>query len=384
MSFQDATAIVGLGQTTFAKGLEQSETELAVEAVSKALDDAGITPGEVDALGCYTMENVPEFELARHMGFGDLTYFSQVPYGGGAGPGTVGHVALAVAAGISKVGVVWRSRKRSSKASRVWAQTSNVLADQWKWSRPSGLLRPVDEVALLARRYFHEHGVGREALAALAVQLRAYANANPNASMREKTMTVDDYMAARMVADPLCLFDNCLETDGAVAVVITSAARAQDCAQKPVYLHAFSQGMAKGHQLMTDYHRADPFRTCSSVVADNIWRQTDLRPGDIDVAQIYDAFSPLIFFALESFGFCEPGEAAEWARQGAFAPDGRLPVNTSGGGLSEAYIHGMNLVGEAVRQLRGDASTQIEDARTCLVTGCDSTPNGALLLRSDA
>ena len=383
-AFRDATAIVGIGQTRFGKGLEESELELACEAVGKALDDAGLRPSDVDAVGSYTMEATPDFELARQMGFGDLHFFSQTGHGGGAAPGTVGHVALAVAAGIARVGVVWRSRKRSGAASRVWGQTSQVITDHWKWSRPSGLLRPADEVAILTQRYFHEYGDARDALAEIAVQQRAYANSNPNAQMRDRPMSREDYFSARMIADPLCLFDNCLESDGAVALVITSAEQARDLRQVPVHIHAFSQGLVQGHQSMSDFHRADTFQGCSSVAARNLWRQAAFGPKDVDVAQIYDAFSPLVLFSLEAYGFCGKGEAADFIRSGNLAADGTLPVNTAGGGLSEAYVHGVNLVTEGVRQLRGDAATQIAEAETCLVTGCDATPNGALLLRRGA
>ncbi|WP_321808847.1 thiolase C-terminal domain-containing protein [Burkholderia sp. BCC1993] len=380
--FKDATAIVGIGQTRFAKGLADTELELACQAVEAALADSGIAAHEVDALGSYTMEDTPEFELARQMGFGPLHFFSRVHYGGGAGPGAVGQVALAIAAGVARVGVVWRSRKRADPSSRVWANTAATVSDHWKWSRPSGLLRPVDEVALLAQRYFHEHGDARDALAEIAMQQRRYANVNSAACMRDKPLSRDDYFRARMIADPLCLFDNCLESDGAVALVITGAQRAADCREKPALIHAFSQGLAPGHQLMTDYHRDDPFDSCSATTAANLWRQSDFGPMDVDVAQIYDAFSPLVLFSLESYGFCKRGAGADFVRAGQLGPRGQLPTNTSGGSLSEAYIHGMNLIAEGVRQLRGQASTQIADARICLVTGCDSTPNGALLLRS--
>lgn len=382
MGFQDATAIVGIGQTRFGKGLPDSELELACQAIEAALADAGIAAAEVDALGCYTMEDTPEFELARQLGFGPLHFFTRVPYGGGAGPAAVGQVALAVAAGVAKVGVVWRSRKRADPSSRVWANTGALLRDHWKWSRPAGLLRPVDEVAMLAQRYFHQYGDARDALATIALQQRRYANANPNACMQARILSEDEYFAARMVSDPLCLYDNCLESDGAVAVVIVGRERASGCPRPPVLIHAFSQGLAPGHQNMTDYHRPDPFDSCSAATAANLWRQSALGPADIDVAQIYDAFSPLVLFSLEAYGFCERGAAADFVRAGNLAPGGRLPTNTAGGGLSEAYIHGMNLIAEGVRQLRGEASTQIDGARTCLVTGCDSTPNGALLLRA--
>lgn len=373
--FQDRTAIVGVGETMFAKGLAGSELDLACAAITAALADAGVSASEVDAVGSYTMEATTDFELARQMGFGDLHYFSQTSHGGGAAPGTVGHVAMAIACGIAEVGVVWRSRKRSGAASRVWGQTASVLTDHWKWSRPSGLLRPVDEIAMLTQRYFHEFGCARDALAEIAVRQRAYANANPNAQMRDRGLSHADYFASRMIAEPLCLFDNCLESDGAVAVVITSAERARDLRERPVLVHAYSQGMVQGHQPMADFHRQDTFDGCSSVVGRNLWRQAAMGPGDVDVAQIYDAFSPLILFSLEAYGICGRGEAADFVRGAT------LPVNTAGGGLSEGYIHGMNLVAEGVRQMRGTAANQVAGAETCLVTGCDSTPNGALLLR---
>jgi acetyl-CoA acetyltransferase len=377
----DRVAIVGVGHSDFGKQLQASEAELACCAISAALQDAGIAPAEVDAMGSYTWEDTPEFEIARNMGFGEIHSFIQIPYGGGAGPAAVGQAALALAMGVANIAVVWRSRKRSDPTKRVWAKTAPVISDHWKWSRPSGLMRPVDEVAMLTRRYFYEHGIGREALADVALALRRYANNNPTAIMYRKPMERDDYLSARMISDPLCLYDNCLETDGAVAVVLARSDRAKDCLKSPVYINAFSQGMSRQHQVMADFHGENPLRSSSWATATNLWRQTDFQPSDVDVAQIYDAFSPLILFSLEAYGFCGVGEAAEYVANDGLAIGGRLPVNTSGGSLSDAYIHGMNLITEGVRQLRGESTSQVPDASVCLVTSCDSTPNGALLLR---
>jgi len=382
VSLRGKVAIVGIGETAYGKGLLQSERELAVEAILAALADAGIAPGEVDALSSYTMEQTPDFEIVRNVGLGPLHYFSQAPHGGGAGPAAVGHAAMAIACGIARTAVVWRARKRSGAASRVWAQTAPILEDHWKWSRPSGLLRPVDEVALITRRYFHEYGDATDALAEIAVRLREYACANPRAMMHGRPISHEDYYRSRMVAEPLRLFDNCLESDGAAAIVLTSAERARDLPGKAVLIEAFSQGLIPGHQSMADFHRAEALTSSSSITAAALWRQTDLRPGDVDVAQFYDAFSPLVLFSLEAYGFCGRGEARDFVLSQGIGPRGRLPVNTAGGSLSEAYMHGMNLIVEAVRQLRGTASTQIPDARVALVTGCDATPNGALLLRT--
>lgn len=381
MSLAGKVAIAGIGQTAYGKGLPQSERELACMAIDAALNDAGLQPSDIDALSSYTMEATPDFDLARDLGLGPIHYLSQSPHGGGAGPGAVGHAALAIAGGVAKAAVIWRARKRSQAGSRVWAQSSTVLHDHWKWSRPSGVLRPVDEVALLTRRYMHEYGDVIPALAEIAVTLRRHACANPAAAMYGKPITANDYYAARMVADPLRLFDNCLESDGAAALVLVAAERAPSLPKPPVLIESFSQGLYSGHQSMADFHRLDPLASNSSATAENLWRQTALRPKDVDVAQFYDAFSPLILFSLEAYGFAPKGGAARFVLEQGVGLDGALPVNTSGGSLSEAYLHGMNLILEAVRQLRGESPNQKRDANVALVTGCDVTPNGALLLR---
>ena len=378
---KDKTAIVGIAETRFAKSLEPSELELACQVIKAALDDAGIEPAEVDALGSYTMEQTQEFEVARNLGLGDVTFFSQVGYGGGAGCGAVGHVAMAVATGVANVGVMWRSRKRGDPRSRVWAQVTARIYDHWKWSRPSGLVRPVDELALVMRRYMHECGATRDQLANVALACRRHANRNPRATMYERKLTREEYMNARWISEPLCLFDNCLESDGAVAVVIVRADRAKDCPQPPVYIHAWSQGLSRQHQPMTNYHCDEPLKGASWPTAKNLWRQSDFRPKDVKVAQFYDAFSPLILFSLEAYGFCGPGEGAAYSENGALELGGRLPINTSGGGLSEAYIHGMNLVTEGVRQMRGTSTAQVPNADVGLVTSAYPVPTSALLLR---
>src|SRR5881409_135933 len=168
----------------------------------------------------FSMENSREVDLARSVGLGDITYFGEIGYGGGAGCATVGHAAMAVATGQCEVAVAWRARKRSAKGSRPWANVNQRLGGATQWTRPFGLLRPVDEIAMLARRYFHEFGGTREELASVAVAARQHANRNPGAMMHAKTLTIEQYLEARWIAEPLCLYDNCLESDGAGAVVI--------------------------------------------------------------------------------------------------------------------------------------------------------------------
>ncbi|MFN8035848.1 MAG: lipid-transfer protein [Acidimicrobiia bacterium] len=379
-AIKDRTAVVGIGQTSFGKGLPGTELSLACRAISAAIDDAGLSPSDVDGLALFSMEDGREVDVARNVGLGDITFFSQVGYGGGAGCGAVGHAAMAVATGQCNVAVAWRARKRAAKSSRPWSQVSSRVGGHWQWSRPFGLLRPVDEIAMLTRRHMHEYGTTRDHLANVALAFRKHANRNPAATMHAKTMTRDDYLNARWISEPLCLFDNCLETDGALAVVITSVERARDLPNPPAVIHSFGQGLNTQHQVMTNYFRDDPLRGPAWACADVLWRHADVGPADVKVAQLYDAFSPLIPLSLEGYGFCARGEGGPFTDDGNIEwPDGRLPVNTSGGGMSEAYVHGFNLVLEGVRQIRGTSTAQVEGADVSLVTSGEGVPTSALL-----
>jgi acetyl-CoA acetyltransferase len=381
---KDRTAVVGIGQTQFGKGLPDTELSLACQAISLALDDAGIAPEEVDGVGSYTMEPNREVDVARNVGLGDITWFSQVGFGGGAGCGVVGQAAMAVATGQCSTAVVWRARKRADPTSRPWAQAQARIADAGQWTRPFGILRPVDEIAMLTRRYMYEYGGTRDHLANIAIAFRKHAARNPASTMGHKPLTRDDYMNARWISEPLCLFDNCLETDGALAAVITSVARARDLKHPPALIHAFAQGIPQQHQTMTNYFTDDPLRGPAWTTAKRLWEMADMKPADVKVAQLYDAFSPLIPLSLEGYGFCERGEGGPFTDNGAIEwPNGRLPVNTSGGGMSEAYVHGFNLVLEGVRQIRGTSTSQVEGADVSLVTSGEGVPTSAVIFTPD-
>jgi acetyl-CoA acetyltransferase len=381
---RDRTAVVGIGTTDFATSIERSETRLALEAIASALRDAGLEPSEVDGLSSYSMETADEVDIARNLGLGDVTYFGRVPYGGGAGCGVVGQAAMAVATGQCRVAVAWRSRKRGAKASRPWAAVSTrVAGNQAMWTRPYGLLRPVDEIAMLTRRYIHEYGATRDHLCNVALAFRRHANANPAATMHDRALTREDYFAARMISEPLCLFDNCLETDGACAVVITSTERARDLPQPPALVHSWAQSLPAQHQTMTNFFCEDPLRGPSWACAQALWATAEATPPDVDVAQLYDAFSPLVLLSLEGYGFCERGDGGPFTDDGGIEVGGRLPVNTSGGGMSEAYLHGFNLIVEAVRQVRGTSTNQVTDVDFSLVTSGEGVPTGAVLFRAD-
>ena len=377
---KDRTAIVGIGLTPFAKKRDRSELDAGCEAIKLALDDAGLSPRDVDGMVRYEIESNTQEKYARALGIENLRFYGSVEYGGGAGCGTILHAATAVAAGAADVVVCLRSRNRGS-GGRPWAKTGNWVEGDWQFSSPYGLVRPVDQVGLLARRLMVEAGVTREHFGAAAIAVRKHAQPNPMALMR-KPLTMEDYLAARMIADPMCLFDCCLESDGSLACVITSAERARDLRQRPAFIHAAAQGMGPNASIMTNYYKRDFLSTANTYVARDLWRRSDIQAADVRCAQLYDAFTPLILVSLEEFGFVKPGEAGAFALDGQLEwPHGRLPINTSGGSLSEAYVHGVNLITEAVRQIRGAAINQVQDCESVLVTSGAAVPNGALLLR---
>jgi acetyl-CoA acetyltransferase len=382
MNLADKAAIVGAAETPYARRLEPSEEALAARVVLDACADAGISPSEIDGMVSYSVESVIETSLGNLIGSNDLRFFANIGYGGGGGPGCIGLMATAIATGRCDVGVVWRSRKRGS-GGRPWAGggSAPMIAVAAEFTRPAGVIRPVDEVAMLARRYLHDYGISREQLANVALAFRRHANANPRATMYERKLTLGEYLEARWISEPLCLYDACLESDGAGAVVMVSAARAKDLRQLPVFVHSAAQGMPVRMIPQTNYFNDDPLRTPGRVCARELFAASDIGVNDIDVAQIYDAFSPLVLWSLEGYGFCGAGEAGAFCENGALEVGGRLPVNTSGGSLSEAYVHGFNLILEGVRQIRGTSTSQVPDAASCLVTGSETVPTSAVILR---
>jgi acetyl-CoA acetyltransferase len=248
---------------------------------------------------------------------------------------------------------------------------------------PYGLISPVQQIALMTRRYMHEYGASAEDLARIAVIQRDNATRNPRAFFRQP-INIDDVLNSRMIADPLHLLDCSLETDGACAAIITSAARARDLKQPPVLISGVAQGMPPRHYMMNGLlYQDDPFDLPSNYTASDVYCSAGLGPADIDVALFYDVFSPMVLWQLESYGFCKRGEAAAFVRDGrASWPDGELPVNTHGGSLSEAYVHGFNHILEGVRQVRGTSTCQVVHARVALVAAAAVVPSSALILRS--
>jgi acetyl-CoA acetyltransferase len=381
MSIGGRAAVVGIGATEFSKDSGRSELKLAVEAVHAALDDAGLSPADVDGLVTFTMDTSPEITVAQAAGIGELSFFSRIHYGGGAACATVQQAALAIASGVAEVVVCYRAfNERSGRrfGSGVQQREPSAEGTALGWNLPFGLLTPASWVAMAAQRYLHTYGLTPEAFGHVAVTDRRHAATNPAAYFYEKPITLADHAASRWIVEPLRLLDCCQETDGGQAIVVTSVERARDLPQPPAVIFAAAQGAGRAQEQMTSFYRDDLTGLPEmGVVARQLWRTSGLAPGDIDVGIVYDHFTPFVLMQLEEFGFCKPGEAAD------FVAADTLPLNTHGGQLGEAYLHGMNGIAEAVRQLRGTSVNQIPGAARTLVTAGTGVPTSGLILGAD-
>jgi len=383
-SLRNRAAIVGVGQTEFSKASGRSELQLACEASKAALDDAGLSPRDVDGFVTFTMDSSEEAELARTLGVPMLTMFARIPYGGGAACAVVMQAAMAVATGAAEVVLCYRAfNERSGMRFGGAGMASAAMLPPWlDWYGPYGLLSPAAWVALQARRYMHEYGVTNADFGRISVVDRKHAATNPNAWFYQRPITLEEHQQSKWIVEPvLRLLDCCQESDGGVALVVTTLERARDLRQAPAIIAAAAQGAAADGELMTSYYRDDITGLPEmGVVAKKLWADSGLTPADIQTAFLYDHFTPFVLVQLEELGFCKRGEAKDFATIENLSLGGRLPINTNGGLLGEAYIHGMNGVTEAVRQIRGTACNQVSNVEHVLVTAGTGCPTSGLIL----
>jgi len=386
---ENKAAIVGIGQTEFSKRSGRTELRLAIEAIGTALDDCGLKASDVDGMSLYTMENNPASEVIHNLGGGDLRFFSRIHYGGGAACGPIHQAAMAIATGAAEVVVCYRamnerSEQRFGSGVQDRPNAPNTEDIHFGWYAPFGLLTPASWVAMFAQRYLHTYGATTEDFGRIAVADRRHAATNPAAWFYEKPISLVDHQNSRWVVEPMRLLDCCQESDGAVAVVIVSPERAKDLKQKPAMIRAAAQAMASDQKMMTSYYRDDISGIPEmGLVARQLFASTGLAPSDIQTAILYDHFTPFVLAQLEEFGFCKPGEAKDFIRDGRIEIGGELPINTHGGQLGEAYIHGMNGITEGVRQIRGTAINQVPDVEHVLVTAGTGVPTSGLILGRD-
>ncbi|MCH2169854.1 hypothetical protein MK489_03635 [Myxococcota bacterium] len=389
---QDETAIAGIGETAYTKagGTTRTELDLACEAIVRAVRDAGLELSHVDGLVSYSGERAGLVEVAQTLGLGTLSYVGLFPGGGNAATGVVHNAAVAVGSGTARNVVCYRSicqgqhlRFGRARAGQGNAATSvgETIGGSQAFTMPFGLMSPAQSYALDARRHMHEFGTTSEHFGRISVACYAAAQRNPRAVMNGRPLTLEMHQASRMIADPYRLYDCCQESDGACAVLVTGA----DRAAHPVFIRGAAQGLAEGDG--NDRHRRPESlwtRAGMETIAETLYANAGIGPEDIDVAQFYENFTGQVLMAMEDFGFCKRGEGGPFVASGAIDwPHGELPINTSGGNLAEAYIHGLSLVLEGVRQMRGTSTSQVENARHCLVaSGPSAPPSSALILRS--
>jgi acetyl-CoA acetyltransferase len=379
---RDRAAIVGVGYTEFSKNSGVSTLTLALRAISAACADAGIAVSDLDGAACHRVgDSVQGAVVVQALGMRDPHFYVDQFGGGSASHTVVSQAALAVAAGVADYVVCWRAINARSEWRMGGTGRPPPDVVEFQYQTPYGYATPPQQFAVQAQQYLHKYGATREDFGRVAIIQRDNASRSPRAMMRAP-ITMDDYLESRMIVEPLCLFDCCLETDAAIAVVVTSAERARNLRHRPVLISGAVWG---GGQTLFSNHR-DDFTTTAAVDASaRLYEMAGVGPSDIDVACIYDAFTPLVLVQLEDYGFCGKGEAPGFMRDGNTVKGGSLPVNPHGGHLSEGYVHGLNHIAEAVQQLRGDADErQVPGAEVALSTGQPGLVAGtmsALILR---
>ena len=389
--FRDRCAIVGVGRTEFSKDSGRSELTLACEAARSAVADAGLQLSDIDGVVRCDMDHVSPGAIIGALNLSHVSFAAEVGVGGSAPCAMVGAAVAAILSGQARHVLVYRALNGRSEARFGAAIAPRTHAggqgNYDEFFTPYGLLTAPQSFALIAQRHVIEYGTTAEQFGSVALACRANANRTPHAQMHGKPLTMDDYLASRMIATPLRLFDCCLETDGAAAIVVTSTERAKDLPNTPALIRATAQAPTEemsGGMMFPSITWGDPLRLAPGKVAQMLWSRAGLGPGDIDVAQIYDCFTISVLLQLEDYGFCPRGESGPFAASGAIGADGAIPINTDGGNMSGGYIHGLNHIVEGVRQIRGAADVQVEDAETCLVTSGPMGISSAMVLRRDA
>ncbi len=380
---KDQACIVGIGETAYTRRADSGVTLLGLhlQAAVRAIGDAGLRIKQVDGLMPFPGLGTAE-EFAANLGIEDLRYAATINLGGAAPVASLQTAAMAVILGAADYVLVmaaWNAYSGSRAREAAIADTSvlpgrGIARDYYI---PHGLTAPPQWYALMARRHMHEFGTKQEQLGAIAVAMRKHAQLNANAVMRGRPLTIEQYLASPVIADPYRLFDCCLETDGGAALVVTTAERARDLKRRPVYI----MGVAAAQPYPADEitNRKDIFLTGLTMAAPKAFAMAGITPQDVDFAEIYDCFTFEVLQQIEEAGFCKRGEGGAFVEGGRIELGGELPVNTHGGLLSEAHVLGMNHIVEAVRQLRGEAGErQVKDAEIGVVTGWGDFGDGSI------
>jgi len=384
---RDRCAIVGVGETTYTRGTDKSSVRLHLEAALNAIQDAGLSPKDIDGYFAYPHGGVLAEHIILNLGISDLKHSATIHMGGAMAVSSIQHAVLAITSGVCNYVLVTAGRRGyseqrvSTMAERAGLTTPPLFSIINEFEAPYGVFGVTGFFAASMRRHMYEYGTTSRQFGAIAVACRKHAMLNSKAVMR-KPITLEDHQNSRMIIDPLHLLDCSLETDGAGAVVVTSAERARGLKHVPVYI----TGVAEGHP-------DRPFSETTKVVMTELpgvrkaairaFAMAGLTAGDVDLAEIYDAFTWICLTGIEDIGFCQKGEGGPFVEGGRIELGGKLPINTHGGLLSEAHVSGINHIVEGVRQLRGECGErQVRGAEVALVSGVgDFGDGGVMLLR---
>jgi acetyl-CoA acetyltransferase len=387
-----SAVIRGIGQSAVGRRLGRSGLDLTVEAALEAIADAGLEPSDIDGIATY-----PGGGFAAQPGFAgpgavevqDVMRLKVDWYtGSGEGPGQLNslvNACMAVATGLARNVLVYRTVTEATEqvGGRGAAVTNPVVGGPLEWLMPFGSISAVHWLGMVANRYVTQYGLTREQLGQVALNARRNAGLNPKAIYRDP-MSLEDYLGARMISTPLCLFDCDVPADGSTAFVVSHVDAAADGRHAPVHVNAVGTAL-RGRPSWDQWD--SPTRTAMHYAGQSLWERTDLTPADVDVAQLYDGFSILTVLWLEALGFCGEGEAGAFLGDGSrIALDGSLPLNTAGGQLSAGRLHGLGLIHEAVLQLRGQAGErQVPGRHEVAAVGNGGGPiGGAMLLTAYA
>ena len=378
---RDKCAIVGIGYTPFSSASGVTTEMLAVEACQTALKDAGIKSSDVDGLLTYHQnDTAPVQVVAGSLGIRELRWYNEVFQGGPGNCAVILEAAMAVMSGMCETVVCYRAMNGRSGRRAGEAGKGGGAVEDMQFLMPYGIVGVPVWYSMWARHHMATYGTTKEHFGQVAIAQREWAMGNERSFSRDP-LTMAEYMAAPMISDPLSRLDCCREVDGACAIVVTSAERAKDLRQTPVYIRGGAYGTGPGagrpYEKWEDY--SDLY---SRYVGPRAWQSAGVGPSEMDFAQIYDAYTFIVVNQLEDFGFCAKGEGGPFVSSGATGRGGSLPVNTGGGMLNEGYMNGLNVVCEAVTQLRGDAGErQVPNAETGLVTGFGGPQGSAMVLR---
>jgi acetyl-CoA acetyltransferase len=387
-SLRGRVAIVGIGETQYYKHGQSpdSEFKLAAKAILAACADAGLDPHRIDGFSGFSDERSDASRLAAALGIERLRT-SVMQWGGGGGGccAAVANGAAAIAGGMADCVVAFRSLAQGQFGRFGQAGNVETISGERAYLMPYGVLAPPQRFAMRIRRFMHEHGVRQEAMRAIAMASYHHAQANPRALMHGKPLDEASYDASRWIAEPLHLYDCCMENDGAAAVVMVAAERASEFRQKPAYVLGAAAGA--GFRFGAIPHNSPNYASAAfETLAPDLYAMAGVGPADVGSVQSYENFTGGVAMALAEHGFFAPDEANEFLTlENLAAPTGRLPLNTSGGNLAECYVHGFELVVEAVRQVRGTSTSPAARKDIALVIGGPMvTPASNLLLGSEA